>query len=203
MYTPEPFKIDDDQTIHQFIRSNPFAAVVSSVDEKIVATHMPIGRFQDGNYYGHFALNNMQSDIEENQEMLVIFTGPHAYISPTMYVSDFNVPTWNYSAVHCYGNIRFIDDETQKWNLFQELVYQQEGEEGWKLPNEDKFKDLTRFIRFFEFKIKRIEAKFKFNQNKPDKDIKSVIAELRDIGNHEAADFMEHIINHHRAFKKS
>lgn len=196
MYIPEQFNINNEQSIHQFIRSNPFATVVSNIDEKIVATHMPIDCFQDGNYYGHFALNNPQSRIQEDEETLAIFTGPHAYISPTMYASDFNVPTWNYSAVHCYGNIRFIDDETKIWNLFHQLVDRYEGQEGWQLPDEEKFKDLTRFIRFFAFKIKRIEAKFKFNQNKSDEDIKSVIAGLRGIGNHEAADFMEHITRH-------
>jgi transcriptional regulator len=157
---------------------------------------MPIDRFPDGNYYGHFAINNPQSCIKEDQEALAIFTGPHAYISPTMYASDFNVPTWNYSAVHCYGNVVLIDDETRVWSLFQEMVKRYEDKEGWELPDEEKFKNLTRYIRFFEFKITHIEAKFKFNQNKSDEDIQSVIAGLRDIGNDKAADFMKHITSH-------
>ena len=193
MYIPEQFAVDDNQTIHDFIRSNPFATVVSNTDEKIVATHMPIDRFQDGSYYGHFALNNPQSGIKEGQEILAVFTGPHAYISPTMYASAFNVPTWNYSAAHCYGSIEFIEDEKRVWRLFQELVERYEGKDGWSLPEEEKFRNLTGFVRFFEFKIKRIEAKFKFNQNKPDEDIESVIAGLRGAGNDEAADFMERI----------
>jgi len=195
MYTPEKFKIEDEQLIHQFIQANPFATVVSTMDDKVQATHMPIDRFQNGNYYGHFAKNNPQSAIGDKQEVLIVFTGPHAYISPTMYASDFNVPTWNYSAVHCYGNIHFVDDETEIWNLFHELVEKYEGKEGWNLPDEEKFKDLTKFIRFFEFKIENIEAKFKFNQNKSDEDIKSVISGLRDVGNKNAADFMERITN--------
>jgi transcriptional regulator len=193
MYIPEPFKIEDDKTIHQFISANPFATVISTIDDKIEATHMPIDRFGDGNYYGHIARNNIQSGIKEDQEVLIIFTGPHAYISPTIYASEFNVPTWNYSAVHCYGDIEYIDDETEVWNLFQELVERYEGKEGWRLPDEKKFKDLTQFVRFFEFKIKRIEAKFKFNQNKSDEDIKSVIAGLREVGNQGVAEFMERI----------
>lgn len=202
MYIPDNFKVGDDHSIHEFIKSNPFATVISTIDEKILATHLPIDRFQDGNYYGHLALNNAQSGIESNQETLVIFTGPHAYISPTMYASDVNVPTWNYSAVHCYGSIHFIDDETKVWNLFHELVNRYEGKEGWRLLDEEKFKDLIKFIRFFEFKVNHIEAKFKFNQNKSDEDIESVIAALRDIGNNEAADFMERITHHRRPIKK-
>lgn len=193
MYIPEQFKIDDEKIIHEFIKSNPFATLISSVDENIEATHMPINRLLDGNYYGHFSLNNQQSAIQENQNVLAIFTGPHAYISPMMYASDFNVPTWNYSAVHCYGNIKFIDDEVKIWNLFQELVKLYEGVDGWELPNEEKYKSLSKFIRFFEFNIKSIEAKFKFNQNKSDEDIESVIEGLRSVGHQETANFMERI----------
>jgi len=193
MYIPEPFKIEDDKTIHQFISANPFATVISTIDDKIEATHMPIDRFQNGHYYGHFAKNNPQSAISDNQEVLVVFTGPHAYISPTMYASEFNVPTWNYSAVHCYGDIEFIDDETEVWHLFRELVERYEGKEGWQLPDEEKFKDLTKFVRFFKFKIKRIEAKFKFNQNKSEEDIESVVEGLKGVGNKNAADFMKRI----------
>ena len=195
MYIPEKFRTEDEQLINEFMQSNSFATVVSSIGDKIEATHMPISRFQNGNYYGHIAKNNPQSNISGSQEVLVIFTGPHAYISPTMYIADITPPTWNYSAVHCYGNIHFIDDETEIWNLFHELVEKYEGKEGWKLPDEEKFKDLTKFIRFFEFKIERIEAKFKFNQNKSDEDIKSVITGLRNVGNKDAADFMERITN--------
>jgi transcriptional regulator len=201
MYLPEPFKTTDDSSIHEFIKSNPFATVVSNIDERIEATHMPIDRFQDGKYYGHFALNNPQTGIKDTQDVLLIFAGPHAYVSPTMYASDFNVPTWNYSAVHCYGNIHFIDDEANIWALFNELVERYEGKEGWKLPGDERFKNLTKHIRFFEFKVKRIEAKFKFNQNKSDEDIESVITELRSAGNKDAADFMERITSHRRSIK--
>jgi transcriptional regulator len=112
-----------------------------------------------------------------------------------MYVSDITPPTWNYSAVHCYGNIHFIDDETEIRNLFHELVERYEGKDGWKLTDEKKFKDLIKFVRFFEFKIENIEAKFKFNQNISDEDIKSVISGLRGVGIKNAADFMERITN--------
>jgi transcriptional regulator len=202
MYIPEHFKTDDAQSIHAFIRSHPFATLVSQINGKIEATHMPIDRFRDGNYYGHVSVNNPHSGINDTQEALVVFTGPHAYISPTMYASDFNVPTWNYSAVHCYGTVHFIEDETKIWNLFHELVARYEGEEGWQLPDEEKFKNLTGFVRFFEFRIGHIEAKFKFNQNKSDQDIESVIAGLRGAGNQDAADFMERIASRRSAVEK-
>jgi transcriptional regulator len=193
MYTPEPFNIDDQRTIGAFIRANPLATVAAHIDGKTEATHIPIDRLSDGSYYGHLARNNPLSRVDKNQELLVIFTGPHAYISPTMYASEFNVPTWNYSAVHCYGHIAFIDDAARTWELFQELVERYEGRDGWKLPNEERFRNLLGHIRFFEFHVERIEAKFKFSQNKPDADVARVISGLRAEGNREAADFMEQI----------
>jgi transcriptional regulator len=193
MYSPDPFRIEDDQAVHAFMRSNPFATVVSCTGERIVATHMPIERLKDGSYYGHFARNNPQSALKEEQEVCAIFTGPHAYVSPSMYVSEFNVPTWNYSAIHCYGSVAFIEDETKVWRLFQELVERYEGESGWRLPDDERYKNLTGYLRFFEFRIDMIEAKFKFNQNKSDEDVKSVIRGLRVAGSDDAADFMERI----------
>jgi transcriptional regulator len=81
MYIPEKFKIEDEQLIHQFIQTNPFATVISTINDKVQATHMPIDQFQNGNYYGHIAKHNPQSNISDSQEVLVIFTGPHAYIT--------------------------------------------------------------------------------------------------------------------------
>jgi len=104
MYIPKPFKVVDAQITYAFIQSNPFATLTSTIENKIVATHLPIDCLQDGKYYGHFALSNPQVNMSPDEEICIIFSGPHAYISPNMYVSDFNVPTWNYSAVHCYGN---------------------------------------------------------------------------------------------------
>jgi transcriptional regulator len=194
MYIPDPFRIEDGHAIQTFMRSYPFATVVSLTGGRIEATHVPIECLKDGRYYGHFACNNPQSALKEEEEVCAIFTGPHAYISPTFYASDFNVPTWNYSAVHCYGKVAFVEDETEVWRLFHELVNRYEGEGGWKLPEEERFKDLTKFLRFFEFRIETVEAKFKFNQSKPVDDAESVIKGLRDAGSNEAADFMERII---------
>lgn len=187
MYIPHAFDVDDSTNIQAFIKNNPFATLTSIIAHKIVTTHLPIDCLQDGKYYGHFARNNPQANISPDEEVCVIFSGPHAYISPNMYVSDFNVPTWNYSAVHCYGNIEFIEDETRVWQLFQDIVARHEGEMGWQLPDEKHYKDMLKFIRLFEFKIKNIEAKFKWSQNKSKEDIMSAISKLKDQGFYDAA----------------
>jgi transcriptional regulator len=193
VYTPEAFKITDEKIIEEFIAKNPFAILTSENDGKIEVTHLPINRFKDGKLYGHLAKANIHSNIDETKEVCFIFNGEHAYISPTYYETTFNVPTWNYSAVHIYGNIQYIDDNETVWQLLQETTEIYEGQDGWKLPQEEKFKDLTKFIRFFEINIISIEAKFKFNQNKTQEDIEKVIQSLRNKKQIEVANFMEHI----------
>lgn len=193
MYTPEAFKITDENIIEEFIANNPFAILTSENNGKIEVTHLPINRFRDGKLYGHVAKANIHSNIDEEKEVCFIFNGEHAYISPTYYETAFNVPTWNYSAVHIYGNIQYIDDKEKVWELLNETTAIYEDQNGWKLPQEEKFKDLTKFIRFFEIKVTNIEAKFKFNQNKTKEDIEKVIQSLRDNKQIAVANFMEHI----------
>lgn len=193
MYTPDIFKVTDTKLIEDFISKNPFAILTSTNNGKIEITHLPINRFKDGKLYGHLAKANIHSEIEESKEVCFIFNGEHVYISPTYYETTFNVPTWNYSAVHIYGTIKYIDDNDKVWKLLNETTEIYEGKNGWQLPQEEKFKDLSKFIRFFEIKINNIEAKFKFNQNKTEADIKKVIQSLRDNKQIEAADFMERI----------
>ena len=198
MYSPDAFKITDENIIEEFIAQNPFAILTSENNGKIEVTHLPINRFKDGKLYGHLAKANTHSNIDETKEVCFIFNGAHAYISPTYYETSFNVPTWNYSAVHIYGNIKYINDDQKVWELLTETTEIYEGQNGWKLPQEEKFKDLTKFLSFFEINVTNIEAKFKFNQNKSKEDIKKVIQSLKDNKQIEVASLMEHIINTRR-----
>ncbi len=110
MYSPDAFKIIDEKIIEEFIAKNPFAILISENNSKIEVAHLPINRFRDGKLYGHVAKVNIHSNINEEKEVCFIFNGEHAYISPTYYETTFNVPTWNYAAVHIYGKIKYIDD---------------------------------------------------------------------------------------------
>lgn len=193
MYLPQAFKITDKKTIEEFIAKNPFAILTSENNGKIEVTHLPINRLKDTKLYGHLSKNNIHSHIDEEKEVCFIFNGEHTYISPTYYQTTFNVPTWNYSAVHIYGKIKYIDDEVKVWKLLNEITELYEGQEGWKLPQEEKFKDLAHFIRFFEIEVTNIEAKFKFSQNKTQEDIDKVIESLKDSKQIKVADFMEKV----------
>ncbi|NQY20277.1 MAG: FMN-binding negative transcriptional regulator [Campylobacteraceae bacterium] len=195
MYTPEAFKITDGNIIEEFIANNPFAILTSENNGKIEVTHLPINRFKDGKLYGHVSCSNIHANIDEIKEVCFIFNGEHAYISPTYYETVFNVPTWNYSVVHIYGNILYIDDKEKVWELLNETTEIYEGQKGWKLPQEEKFKDLTKFLRFFEINVTNIEAQFKFNQNKTKEDTEKVIKSLKDNKQIKVANFMEYITN--------
>ena len=195
MYTPKTFKVEDGQQIEEFLAANPFAILISAIDGKIEATHLPINRFGNGKWYGHIAKANQQIEIKDFEEVCLIFSGPHTYVSPNYYKTDFNVPTWNYSAVHYYGKIMFIDDEALSWKLIQELVELHEGENGWRVPKDEKYKNLTNHIRFFEFIPSKLEAAFKFNQNKTREDIQSVIEAMKNSNKLEVAEFMTRVTN--------
>ena len=190
MFTPAPFKIQDQAQIKRFLQENPFATLTANVDGRIVGTHLPINRHKDGKLYGHLARANPHSNLSESDEALLIFTGPHAYISPRWYEPGLNVPTWNYSAVHIYGRLRFIDEPEEVLNLLRELTTIFEGEDGWSLPDDEGYNRLVKAIRCFEFLEDETQAKFKFSQNRGEKTIEGVIAGLREAGDGKTADFM-------------
>ena len=112
---------------------NPLATLITANDGNIAASHLPIRRFSDGSFYGHLVRVNSQAEISENEPVYVIFTGPHAYISPTWYRSDSNLATWNYSAVYCRGKVAFVDEPQKVWSLLKEMVALYEEKTGWRL----------------------------------------------------------------------
>ncbi len=191
MYSPEIFKITDEARIEDFLQAYPFATLVTEEEGRIEVTHLPINRLSDGKFYGHLAKANIHANIEQNKEICLIFQGPHAYISPRFYASAFQVPTWNYSAVHLYGKIAYIDDTQKAWSLITEITAYYEGEKGWKLPSEFRYQELMEHFRVFEVDVTKIQAKFKINQNKSQDDQKSVIKSLNAINEKKMAEFMQ------------
>ena len=191
MYTPKHFNLTDVNEINSIIDKNPFATVISSYNSEPMITHVPINRLNQNELYGHFAKSNPHSGVKNGSLITVIFTGDHAYISPRYYKSSFNVPTWNYSAVHCKGEINYIEDAEEAWSLFQHMVKTYEGNDGWKLPNEAKYKALVNAITFFKINVTEIKAKTKFNQNKSKEDIQSVINSLEENEETQTAQYMK------------
>jgi transcriptional regulator len=182
MYIPASFSETDAVTLYQFMRANNFATLVTSVEGQLTATHLPfLADAERGVLRAHLARAKTQWKCFDGREALVIFQGPHAYISPTWYEVHPNVPTWNYTAVHVYGTPRIIDDETAVHSLLGALVEQHERgrQPEWhmELP-EDYMYRMMQAIVGFEFPITRIEGKFKLSQNRPGVDVDGVIAGL-------------------------
>jgi transcriptional regulator len=121
----------------------------------------------------------------DGQEALVIFQGPHAYISPSWYTDHQSVPTWNYAVVHAYGMPRLLEDvETRA--LLQSLVETFEAplEPPWRLDSlpEENITRMLRGIVGFEIEIARLEGKLKLNQNRPEVDQERVVEVLEASG---------------------
>jgi transcriptional regulator len=126
MHIPKHFRIDDQNEALSFIEKNAFGQLVTIVDNKPFATHIPFLLSEDKQHLiAHIAKTNPQHINIEKQEVLVIFTGPHDYISPTWYESN-SVPTWNYQAVHVYGKCSVFSDPVKLENAVNSLTHHYE-----------------------------------------------------------------------------
>ncbi|MEZ4709803.1 MAG: FMN-binding negative transcriptional regulator [Caldilineaceae bacterium] len=192
MYIPKSFVEHDIPTLQTFIQQNAFATVITMADSGPFATHMPFVldpvRGSNGVLISHMAKANPQwrhfaHMAAQDIDTLVIFQGPHAYISPSWYASEFSVPTWNYTAVHAYGRPVIIEDEQRLQAMLDELVavYESAMPQPWSVPWSDaRYTNLTKAIVGFEMEITRLEGKFKLNQNRPVADQQGVIAQFQD-----------------------
>ena len=125
---------------------------------------------------------NPQWEQAAGQEVLAIFAGPHAYISPTWYEEEKVVPTWNYVAVHAYGRLQLVPDSTQKLDILRQTVsiYERNMPALWTIPEDGEFiPRLVDQIVAFQIPLRRLEGKWKLNQNHPLARRQRVIAALR------------------------
>lgn len=182
MYIPNLFRDEDTDRLAAFMRRNSFATVVSVLDDAPVATHLPITVALDGDAItlrGHFAKANPHWTALEQAETLVIFTGPHAYVSPQHYEKRESVPTWNYLAVHAYGEGRVVDGEATLDGL-NELIHEHETgyQEQWDALSERYREGMLRGIVGFEMAVTRLEGAAKLSQNKSTQERTSIAVSL-------------------------
>src|SRR5688500_1428466 len=116
MYVPPPFAQHDPVAIRSFVRRHRFATLTSAsaTGDEAAGPH--------GTLVGHLARINSQWHSLEGRPVLAVFTGPHAYISPTWYAEPNTVPTWNYTAVHAYGICRLVHDVDELGRILQDFV---------------------------------------------------------------------------------
>ncbi len=182
MYVPEHFRVDDRETLYGVIRDNNFGMLASTVAESPFVSHLPF-LLEGDVLVAHMARANPHwQSFADGREVLCVFQGPHAYVSPSWYEEEQAVPTWNYAAVHVYGNPEIIDDAELAYTDQQKLVDAHEGgfAEPWHLEDRNRgFVDgMIRSIVNFRIPIERLEGKFKLSQNRPDHDRKNVIDAL-------------------------
>ncbi len=189
MHVPHEYRIDDEQRLWAVVREHSFATVVSAADgEAPQATLVPHLVVSDANgrtrMWAHMGAANPQwRTFRPDREVLSVFRGPDAYISPSWYVNRPYVPTWNFVVVHVYGVPRLLgpqDREEKRWVLEQTVEqYERRREDPWRLDvPESFFLNLMDRTTAFEIEVRRIEGQFKLSQDKPEADRRAVVARL-------------------------
>jgi transcriptional regulator len=172
MYIPEFNRQEDRSTALSFMRANPFAILVSNADGVPFATHVPVLIEEHADQLvvrSHMARANPHwKSMKEGEESLIIFHGPHAYISPSLYEIRESVPTWNYAAVHVYGEPTLFSGEESLTETLNQMIntFESSYMAQWSEMSEEYRSRMMKHIVGFEIQAKRLEAKFKLSQNR-------------------------------------
>lgn len=189
MYIPKHFNMDDEEVIDDFIEKYSFATLFSQHNGEPYATHLPlILNKSERALYGHFARPNEQWKDAENQQVLVVFQGPHCYISPSWYETTKAVPTWNYVSIHLYGKMEIVEDRKVIFESLNDLVTKYESpNSSYHLSDvEPSFiEGMSKGIVAFRIKISKIEAKAKLSQNHPIERQELIIKHLENTSQHD------------------
>jgi transcriptional regulator len=185
MYIPPHFKEDNLDRLASLIRDHSFGLLITLHDGLPFASHLPF-LFERRDpapsvLLGHMARANPQwHDLAQHQSALAVFLGPHAYVSPSWYESP-GVPTWNYAAVHIYGQAHLIQDPDSLEKLVAKFttVYESKQPTPWtpNLSPDRRAKSLAAIVGF-EIEAHEIQGKFKLNQNRSPADQQSVLTHL-------------------------
>jgi transcriptional regulator len=183
MYISKLYREEDRAKIIEFLKQNEFATLVTYDGEKPTASHLLMEVVEDGEKLfinGHMSrANPLWKTFEKNPEVLVIFQGPHTYISPTWY-NHVNVPTWNYQSVHIYGKPRILTDHKETYAMLSRLIARNEGNPAYRmetLPPDFVVKEMKGIVAF-QVAATHIEANYKLSQNRDDESYRSVVSHL-------------------------
>jgi transcriptional regulator len=176
MYTPKFNQITDRAILLEAMRAYSFAILMGPTTSAepgapAQATHLPLIVKDEGPHgllEGHFAKANPHWSALAGRETLVVFPGPHSYVSPSLYVEELSVPTWNYIAVHAYGTLSLVEDDAGKEALLDGLITMHDPAylEKWRALPAGYRRTMLGNIVGFRIPIARIEGKFKLSQNR-------------------------------------
>jgi transcriptional regulator len=184
MYSPAYNQLENRAELIEFMRANSFVVLVTGTGGTLHASHLPVQVMLDGEKLRldmHMARANPQwKEFFDDEEVMVVFAGPHAYVSPRWYEEQERVPTWNYAAVHAYGFPRRIDDKTLKLQSQRRLIAALDPH--W-LPRFDALRreyvdKMLEGIVNFEIAVTRLETRWKLSQNRSRREQELIAAEL-------------------------
>ena len=186
VYLPPAFAETRPAVLVAHIERHDFGLLVSHGIVGLVASHIPFlveRRDEELHLLGHLARPNPQvEDLGQGGEVLAIFSGPHAYISPSWYADGPSVPTWNYVDVHAYGTVRLIEDGDWLRQLLHRLADRHEAGNPvpWRVEDlpEAYIEGMLKGIIGLDIAVTRLEGKFKLSQNRPAADRPRVITAL-------------------------
>ena len=196
MYLPAHFQEDRIEVLHQLIRNHPLGMLVTLTangagTQNLEANHIPFLIDAEpapfGTLRGHVArANPVWKDFSREVEAMVVFQGPDAYISPSLYASKKEhgkvVPTWNYAVVHAYGQIKVVDDAEWMRPFLERLTDRHEAPRTapWKVGDapEEFLQTTMRAIVGIEIPISKLMGKWKVSQNRSKADREGVVAGL-------------------------
>jgi len=200
MYIPKYFKVTNFDEIREFIQMNSFGTLITTKKGKPIATHLPLQLNKEEDAYcitGHMAYGNPQwRTFETCENVLVMFQGPHSYISSSWYEQE-NVPTWNYQAVHVYGTPSILDEEELKQDLTRLLQKYEKHRENpvlWDTLSPPLLEKELKGIVGFKIKVQEIQAANKLSQNRNEEDYHNIVNKLyeeKDLNSQQMAQLME------------
>ena len=183
MYSPPYNRIEHRAELVEFRRANSFVLLVTGTGGELHASHLPVVVREESSSIVldmHMAKNNAQWREFFDDEVMVVFSGPHAYVSPRWYEEKERVPTWNYAAVHAYGIPKLVDDRAAKHANQRELVSMLDPQ--W-LPKFDALRpqyveQMLDGIVNFEIAVTRLDTRWKLSQNRSRREQELIAAEL-------------------------
>jgi transcriptional regulator len=193
LFVPASFAEQDVPTLHEFMDAHGFATLISPDAADPWITQLPLLLQRDrgplGTLEGHLArANGHWQRIAGNGDVLVLFQGPHCYVSPSLYATHPSVPTWNYASVHAHGRARLVEDGERAKALMRKLVERSEHARPapWTMDLPlDYLNGMMRGIVGIEIEITRLQGKFKLSQNRPEEDRVRVMEDLERGAAHE------------------
>ena len=183
MYIPPLNLMHDQDECLAFMQKYSFATIVTSQDELPIATHLPVLSERQGDkliLISHFAKANPQWQHIDKCLVLVIFTEPHAYISPGNYEKLQEVPTWNYLSVHAYGKATIISNEEKVFEILEKTIntYENAYLNQWNGLSDQYKTNMAKGIVCFEIEVTDLQGKKKLSQNKTELEKQNIINSL-------------------------